>query len=144
MSEVTLETMLKIDFVLHRIAKREYPVVFIVEEESPAERFLEQMRDRMLSEQRKKELAMEVGIPVLDGRDVIEHLADEMDPEGKSALREEVMEIYAAKQGMVLLIDGRVKGSEPRDESFAWRMVSVEELEQEDVEQWPFLEHLGT
>jgi len=27
MSEVTLETMLKIDFVLHRIAKREYPVV---------------------------------------------------------------------------------------------------------------------
>jgi len=85
---------------------------------------------------------MEVGIPVLDGRDVIEHLADEMAPEGESALREEVMEIHAAKQGMVLKIDGRVAGSELRDESFAWRMVSVEELEQEDVEQWPFLEHL--
>ncbi len=118
-----LATIFKIECLISRIAKRGYPLVFVVEEDTEAERFI----DRMVHDdppERWREIAREEGIPALDGRYVVENFRGEMAPEAEEILEEEVMHISAARQRMVVVDTGD--------------LIPVKELTRQDVDQWWF------
>jgi len=81
MSDVSLRDQDEIDFLLYEIALRPYPHVFVVEEDTEEARDIwELQHDCEITEQRKKEIANENGILLLDGFEVLKHLRGEMDP----------------------------------------------------------------
>lgn len=143
-NEVIVEKKFKVAYYLRQIAKRLYPLVFVVEENTEDAWYVFEMERMPCDVQR--ELAMEAGISVLDGLDVVQNLRGEMDPAGEYVLRDEVRRISAAKQGMVLIDDEDLERLEVTgrmgDAPLTAMMVPVEELLKKDVDQWWFLERL--
>lgn len=143
-NEVVMTKKFEVEYYLQQIAKRPYPPVFVVDEDTE-DAWLIWERERMPYDI-QIELAREAGVPVLDGLDVVQNLRGEMDPAGEWVLREEVRRISAAKQGMVMVDDDdpeRLEVTGRRgDAPLTAKMVPVEELLKKDVDQWGFLEHL--
>jgi hypothetical protein len=119
---------LEVSSLLDRIGDREFPLVYVVEEDSEEDRFVWEMQYQDMPQAQRAQMAKDNGILVLDGQDVLEHLAGEMDPDAEEILRDEVAAISAAREGKVIL-----------DDNGSTRRVSVEELVEEDVEGWLFL-----
>jgi hypothetical protein len=148
MSEVvSLETRVKIDALVREIAKRDYPPVFVVEEYSAEANFMWSLEGLKWTDQQWIELAMQQGIPVLGGMDVVHNLRGEMDPGDEFALRDQVLKVFAAKCGMVLLYDLdhdyrlKLKGNLYEQPSTV-KMVTVEELSPEEIADTWFIEVL--
>jgi hypothetical protein len=144
--EVTLETQVRIDSLVREIAKRDYPPVFVVEEYSQEAKYMWSLEGYKLSDQRWIDLAKERDIPVLGGLDVIQHLRGEMDPSDEYMLRDQVLWVFAAKMGMMIVNDYdpyrvRLKGAWG-EESVSVKMVSVDEVSPEEIEDWLFFETL--
>lgn len=143
-NEVTITKKFEVEYYLQQIAKRLYPPVFVVEEDTDAAWHVFEMERMPYDVQ--LELARGIGIPVLDGLDVVQNLRGEMNPAAEWVLRDEVRRISAAKQGMVTVADENPERLELAgrrgDAPLAATMVPVEELLEKDVDQWCFLEHL--
>lgn len=144
MNKGVMTKKFEVDYYLQQIARRIYPPVFVVEEDTEDAWYVVEMEHMAFDVQR--ELAKKAGIPVLDGSEVVQNLRGEMDPAGEWVLRDEVRRISAAKQEMVIVDD---KDSERLDVAgrmgdapLAATMVPVEELLKLDVDQWWFLERL--
>ena len=83
---------------INRIADREYPLVFVVQPDSPQYKFIDILHSRDMSEEDKHELAIQEDIISLDCQDVLNHLVEEMDPTDASNLKKEMKKISAARR----------------------------------------------
>jgi hypothetical protein len=98
MNETPIDTKSEIKFFINEIAEREYPPVFVVEDDSPQHRFLEKLYSRDISEEYRQELALQEGIISIDCWIVLNYLSEEMDSIDKRNLQREVRLISAAKK----------------------------------------------
>jgi hypothetical protein len=141
-----LEGKLKVASLIDQIAKREYPAVYVVEENSVEDRFVWGMQDWLSSDVQKRNAARDEGIVVLNGIDVVRYLSGEMDPDAEQMLRDEILAISAATHRMVEVNDNNperpIVAAEREDSLLFCKIVFLEELCQQDVEQWCFLDYL--
>lgn len=119
------DTLEKIRSDVTWIRARPNPTVFVVEADTEMERVLWNLAAGE-PEHEQIRLARELGIPVLDGGDVIRDLPGHMALEAEEILREEILCIQAAREDKVALLGG------PGPESY--RLVPVEDLTAKDVD----------
>jgi cephalosporin-C deacetylase-like acetyl esterase len=104
------------------------------------------MDDYRLPEKRRIELAKKESIPVLSGLDVGQSLRGEMDEADEWVLRDLVIRICAAKQGMLSLYDDtpeRLALMDQQDECpLAVKVVPIEEIVRKDTEELWLLDTL--
>ena len=113
--------MVRVRELVRGIARREYPSVWVgklgmtEEDLSEFRKMNEELPEYMRAEPgefvgvegRGEGFQIpEVGGPRLNGLDVIRHLSGEMQEEAEAELHNEVMHVYAAKQGKVLIYVG--------------------------------------
>jgi hypothetical protein len=121
-----------ISYLLSEIAKRPYPSVYVVEQDTEEERYIWQVKDEINKECKKK---IPSRIPTLDGYDVLQHLSGEMDEDDLSFLKEEVMWICAAKMALGGNDDGEKAKPMPK-------ISSLDELIDKNASQSRFVKFL--